>query len=82
LGEGGLLLRELRLGKPFLLRAHALRRIRIFTRLYAARNSDRIGNDLGANNQVTYDNPAVRDGLLAGLADNGKSARTMSASVR
>ena len=33
-------------------RAHALRRIRIFTRLYAARNSDRIGNDLGANNQV------------------------------
>jgi len=30
----------------------------------------------------TYDKPAVRDGLLAGLADNGKSARTMSASVR
>jgi hypothetical protein len=25
---------------------------------------------------------AVRDGLLAGLAGNGKSARTMSASVR
>ena len=30
----------------------------------------------------TYDKPAVRDGLLAGLADNGKTARTMSASVR
>ena len=30
----------------------------------------------------TYDKPAVRGGLLAGLVDNGKSARTMSASVR